>query len=403
MKHKIKVLLITPFYPFPEYANGVNKINYNLLKENSIYSMDIMSLVTREDSSYYKEENKFKNSKFYKLDFEQSNKYQVLLKWFFTSTPFNLLKYRKANNLVINKLIEIEKEYDVIHVSAPHLLPIINQLSISLLNKIILFPIDSFSLFTKRRIENELNFLKRIIYKIDYLKLRKLEISIYKKLKDVYFVADVDAKYINKIDSKIAAKFIPNGVDIDYFKKLNSQEEANTIIFTGNMSYAPNKDACNFLIEDILPLVKTQIPDIKLYLVGINADKEFLRINNKNIVVKGYVEDIRTYIDKSSLYISPLRFGSGIKNKVLEALSMSKIVIGTDTSFDAIYIEDKESCIKVSQNPQEIANSIVKTLKHIEEYRHIETNARKIIEEKYSWDRISLQYGELYENSISNR
>lgn len=400
MKYKIKVLLITPFYPFPEYANGVNKINYNLLKENNIYSMDMISLVTQEDSSYYKEENKFKNSKFYRLDFQQSNKYQVLLKWFFTSTPFNLLKYRKANNLIINKLIELEKEYDVIHISAPHLLPIINQLPVSLLHKIILFPIDSFSLFTKRRIENELNFLKKIVYKIDYLKLKKLEISIYKKIKDIYFVSDVDAKYINKIDSKINARFIPNGVDIDYFKKLNLQEESNTIIFTGNMSYAPNKDACNFLIEEILPLVKKQIPDIKLYLVGINADKEFSQIENKHIVVKGYVEDIRTYIDKASLYISPLRFGSGIKNKVLEAMAMSKIVIGTGVSFDGIK-GLLNSYIEVSGNKKEIAERLIDLLNNPS--TDVQKNARQLIEKNYSWKYIQKIYGEAYENRISNK
>jgi glycosyltransferase involved in cell wall biosynthesis len=78
-------------------------------------------------------------------------------------------------------------------------------------------------------------------------------------------------------------------------------------------------------------------------------------------------------------------------------------VIGTDVSFDAIDVEDKKNTVKISHEPKEITNTIVEILKNINEYKYIETNARKTIEEQYSWDGVSLQYGELYENSISNR
>jgi glycosyltransferase involved in cell wall biosynthesis len=399
MINKIKVLLISPFYPFPEYANGVNKINYNLLNDNDIYTVDILSLVNEEDTSYYKEEKKFNNSKFYKLDFKQENKYKILLKWFFTVTPFNLLKYRKANDIIVDKLLNIENKYDIIHISAPHLMPIVDKLPDSLLKKIILFPIDSFSLFTKRRIENESNILKKIIYKIDYLKLEKLEISVYEKISNIYFVSDVDAKYINIINPELHTKFIPNGVDIDYFKELNLEKENNSIIFTGNMSYAPNKDACNFLINDIVPIVKEKIPDIKVYIVGINADKEFSHIQDNNNIIKGYVDDIRLYIDKASLYISPLRFGSGIKNKILEAMSMSKSVIGTQISFDGIRC-DENSCFLVEYDKNKFANKIIELL--LNPKQNVGINARELIEKEYSWKHIQNKYGEVYENRISN-
>ena len=168
------------------------------------------------------------------------------------------------------------------------------------------------------------------------------------------------------------------------------------------MAYGPNEDAALFLIEEIYPLVKKEI-DIKLYIVGQRPTEKIKRYQCQDIIITGFVDDIRTYIDKCSLYISSLRYGSGIKNKVLEAMAMSKIVIGTDVSFDAIDVEDQKSCIKISHEAKEITNVITKILKNIDEYKNIEIDARKIIEKKYSWDGISLQYGEVYENSISNR
>lgn len=75
------------------------------------------------------------------------------------------------------------------------------------------------------------------------------------------------------------------------------------------MAYGPNEDAALFLIEEIYPLVKNKI-DIKLYIVGQRPTEKIKKYQSENIIVTGFVEDIRTYIDKASLYISPLRYGS---------------------------------------------------------------------------------------------
>jgi len=401
MNNKLKVLLITPFYPFPEYANGVNKINVNLLLENDIYNMDILSLVSKDDKKFHDNENKFKNSKFYKIDFMHENKYLLLTKWLLGKLPFNLTKYEKIHQKVIDSINSLENNYDVIHISTPHLLPIIDKLSTNILEKIILFPIDSFTLFTQRRMEQEKNILKKVLYQIDYNRLKKVELNIYSKLNKVYFVSDTDANFVNNFNDSLKTQYIPNGVDIDYFIRNESIEiKSNSLIFTGNMSYAPNKDACEFLINDILPILIKKIPDIRLYIVGINADKEFKNVKSDNIIIKGFVEDIREYISQASIYISPLRFGSGIKNKILEAMSMSKIVIGTDISFESIKGIDN-SYIKTSIDKNEFANSIIKILKN-PDYK-IGENARELILEKYSWKYIQKQYGKVYENCINNK
>ena len=88
------------------------------------------------------------------------------------------------------------------------------------------------------------------------------------------------------------------------------------------MGWYPNEDSVLYFAEEILPLIKKEIPSLKFFIVGSNTSKKIQRLNggNNGIEITGRVEDIRSYIDKSSAYIVPLRIGSGTRIKILEAL-----------------------------------------------------------------------------------
>lgn len=392
-----KVLIVSSSFPYPEYKDGLAKINYNLLIRSFNYKADLLCI---EDTKIVP----IKDIKIFSIPLlKQLNKFKLLSKWLLTFKPFNVIKYEHYLQHLAQQLNEIHQNYDVLHVSSPFFAPLIEFVSKDIQEKMILFPIDSLSLFTQRRIQKEKQFIKKLAFRFDLFKCMKFESEYYQKYNKVVFVSDVDSEYVKKLNQNINTHFIPNGVDIDFFKKNDEREiEHNSLIFTGDMAYGPNEDAALFLIEEIYPLVKKEL-DIKLYIVGQRPTEKIKKYQSQDIIITGFVDDIRTYIDKASVYISPLRYGSGIKNKVLEAMSMSKIVIGTDVSFDAINVEDKKNIIKISHEPQEIASKIVEILKNIDEYKNIEINARKTIKDQYSWDGVSLQYGELYENSISNR
>lgn len=392
-----KVLIVSPSFSYPEYKDGLAKINYNLLIRSFNYKADLLCI---EDTKIVP----IKDIKIFSVPLLNSlSKCELLTKWLLTSKPFNVIKYEHNLALLVEKINEIHKDYDILHISSPFFAPLIDFVSKDVQKKMILFPIDSLSLFTQRRIEKEKQFIKRLAFKLDLYKCIKYESEYYQKYNKVVFVSDVDADYVKKLNHDINTHFIPNGVDINFFKKNDDRKiEYNSLIFTGDMAYGPNEDAALFLIQEIYPLIKKEI-DIKLYIVGQRPTEKIKQYKSKDVVITGFVDDIRAYIDKAALYISPLRYGSGIKNKVLEAMAMSKIVIGTDVSFDAINIEDKNNAVKISHKLQEIVTTIVGILENIDKYRNIEENARKTIEEQYSWDGISLQYGEFYEDSISNR
>ncbi len=155
-------------------------------------------------------------------------------------------------------------------------------------------------------------------------------------------------------------------------------------------------------IHRVLPRIKKVLPDIKLYLVGKNPQEKLMKIGkqDKNIIVTGFVQDVRPYIDKATLSVSPVMKSCGILNKVLEAMAMEKAVVGTKFSFygikDSIH---RESMIAVNDD-EEFANWIIRLMKYEKLRENIGRNARKLVRNLYTWDITAQRVEILYRQSI---
>lgn len=395
--YKPKVLIVSPSYPYPEHKDGTSKIIANLLCKNPYYTSDIIYLdLFSETPSHFTPENRA----FYKISGTPVKTMLTIFNWIFSANPYNVQKYTPYIKILTEKILSLETQYDVIHISTPFFTPIIHLLPEHIRSKTILFPIDSLTLYTKRRLACEPFGLNKLCLFYDYLKCRDFEKTNYAFSKKTVFVSPQDAFEVRLLNSKINSICIENGVDIDYFSPyISSIPPANSLVFTGNMSYAPNKDAALFLIKEIFPLVKAKISNLKVFIVGSSPDDELMSLQSDDVIVTGFVDDIRKFMSSSTLYISPLRFGSGMKNKVLEAMSMGLQVIGSQISFEGIEVRDKIDCIRInSLSPLDFSREIITSLANPGRVTHIGENARKKIIKSYSWDSIRKKYGQLYEH-----
>jgi glycosyltransferase involved in cell wall biosynthesis len=404
MSERIKVLIISPFYPFPEYKDGIRKIIYNLIKfkpEN--IQITILSLCEETDKDFFYLEDAFSDVRFEKIFYKDKPHKYYILEWLFSSLPVGCIKFKSYWEKLADFVNSEGRYYDVIHIETPFLAPVMRLINENLRQKLMLFPHDSLTMFVERRLRVEKSLLKRFAYKLELQKAKKLESGVYSKYKEVVFVSDMDANYVKNLNPEINSLYIPNGVDIEYFSPQGEGlVEKNSLIFTGNMTYEPNRQAALFLINEVMPLLTRKLPDAKLYLVGINS--EYLKaFENENVIVTGFVKDIRKYIAKAKLYVSPLPFGSGIKNKVLEAMSMGKVVLGTPVSFEGIDgMENGKNAVVIDSMDSKIWGE--KIFYYMQtDLGTIGDEARKLIERHFSWKEIVKRYGELYANSLSNR
>jgi glycosyltransferase involved in cell wall biosynthesis len=180
-------------------------------------------------------------------------------------------------------------------------------------------------------------------------------------------------------------KIVPNLVDTDFFYFSNlSNVRKNTVAFVGNMKYPPNHDAIRYFVERVWPLITEHLPDAKLLVIGDCSRKLTKELSDvKNIVITGYVEDIRQYLKEAALFVAPIRMGSGVNFKVLQALSMGIPVVCSTVANDGIF-GNEEAGIFVEDDPQNFAERVVEISTKYDEYNECRKEARNFIVREYS-------------------
>jgi glycosyltransferase involved in cell wall biosynthesis len=176
-------------------------------------------------------------------------------------------------------------------------------------------------------------------------------------------------------------------VDTDFFRPIPGEPvKPNSLVFTGSMDWAPNEDGILYFAEKILPLIKAEIPDLTLSIVGRSPSAKIkaLAQNDQSVFVTGRVDDIRPHIQRGSVYIVPLRIGSGTRLKIFEAMAMGKPIISTTLGAEGLPITHGRD-IMLADEPKTFAQKTIDLLKDNAERERLGQSARKLVEEKYSW------------------
>ena len=217
---------------------------------------------------------------------------------------------------------------------------------------------DIFSYGMKRRADIA-SPLKRPIYNMEYRRLRRYEAAIFDDfdVRTIISEADRDLFPHEKRDEIL---IIPNGVDHEKYHPMDGEKRYD-LVFTGNMSYAPNVNAVEYLANEILPIVWKTLPDVKLYIAGATPDPKVKRVASERIIVSGWLDDIRDAYAQSRVFIAPMRIGTGLQNKLLEAMSMRLPAITSPLANASLGAQPDEE-ILVGSNAAEIAQHIITLL-----------------------------------------
>ncbi len=173
-------------------------------------------------------------------------------------------------------------------------------------------------------------------------------------------------------------------------------------MLVGNYDYRPNADAAIVLITRILPLVRAQIPDVTVEIVGPNPPAALISLAGEGVEVTGYVSDVRTYLAKAGCCVAPLTLGSGIQNKILEAMAMGVPVITTPVGCEAIAARPGEN-ILVGTDPTELAECAIKLLQNEAMRTQLSEAGRQLVQRAHSWSSAAAQYEALYNEVRAER
>lgn len=199
-------------------------------------------------------------------------------------------------------------------------------------------------------------------------------------------VTDTDEKALRKVCPAANAVTIPNGVDTEYFSPMDLPEDYPSLIFEGNMSFGPSVDAICYFHSEIFPSIKRQLPETKLWIVGKDPAQAVLDLRSDDVTVTGFVDDVRPYLDRASLFICPMRKGAGIKNKLLQAWAMGKAVVATPIALAGLRAEAGLN-IAVGDSAQQFSSEVLRLLNDRAARDSLGERGRKTALELYGWSR----------------
>ena len=240
---------------------------------------------------------------------------------------------------------------------------------------------DVFSYGMKRR-RDIANFLTRPVFNMEYKRLCRYEATVFDAFDVKTIISEPDRDLIPH-PKKDEILIIPNGVDHEFFKP-QQQEKKYDIVFTGNMSYAPNVNAVDYLSNEILPIVWKQIPEAKMYIAGATPDPKVKKAASDHIIVSGWLDDIRDAYAQSRVFIAPMRIGTGLQNKLLEAMSMGLPAITSPLANASLGAKPNEE-ILVGNNAEELAQHIITLLTDQEKASQIAQAGFDFTNRVYDW------------------
>lgn len=311
------------------------------------------------------------------------------------------------NKFTNNKLPELSKiirdklktiRPDLVHIEGPALAPLLADIDFNIpkvlsVHDSLWLRYSEFARFS--------GLIKRMFYSLKSFKAKRFEAQWYTRADRIVVTSKADAGALSLLIPSEKVVTIPNGVDLDYYTYKPSPEPGR-IVFTGNMGWPPNIDGVKYFAEKVFPYIKKKISNAKFWIVGANPAPDVNNLERiSGIHVTGTVPDIRPWVWKASVYVSPLRYGMGCKNKILEAMALGAPIVATPKSLTGIPLSHREHLL-IAEGPYEMAEAVCMLLVNKTKGKSLSQKARQYVEENYSWDVIASRFARIYTELLNN-
>ena len=381
----MKLLFLANRVPYPPYRGDKLKI-FNLARRlKDRHELVLLTFAqTEEDLTYKAELEKI----FKEVHFIYLPKWKSALGCLggvLSNVPLQVLYFQSS--AMRSKLKEVLKAhtFDAVHVQHLRMSPYMAHMKD--IPRILDLP-DAFSLYWERRKAVKRSLLTTIFENIEQKRVLGYE-PILKEYDMSLVCSQEDLEYMCKTHKTTNLRLLPNGVDMTTFAAGgHDYGHNNTLLFTGNMDYAPNVDAVGYFAESILPLIRAKMPDVKFVIAGQRPVPKVLALANDFITVTGFIKDLAAMYNTGSVVVAPLRFGAGTQNKVLEAMAMGIPVVCSNIGFAGLGIKSGEGAV-MQTDPEAFANSVIDLLSSEEERRHVGTAGMRVISTRFDWDAIT--------------
>ncbi|MCB0737963.1 MAG: glycosyltransferase [Bacteroidetes bacterium] len=243
---------------------------------------------------------------------------------------------------------------------------------------------DAFSIGMMRQ-SSDTSFPFNHIYKQESKRLKAYEAQIFHDFDVCTIISEQDREHI-KASHQEEIKIVPNGVDTDFFWYCeDGVSKTSDVLFLGNMSYYPNVKAAEYLAEHIYEPMAANNKNFVTTIAGANPAAHLLKLNAGNLKVLGWVDDVVEVYHSARVFVAPLFHGSGMQNKILEAMACGIPIITTTQTNNAINAKPEVE-ILIADTEEEMHAHIHRLKQDTEYYNALRANARRFVVQNFSWE-----------------
>jgi sugar transferase (PEP-CTERM/EpsH1 system associated) len=224
----------------------------------------------------------------------------------------------------------------------------------------------------------------RAIYSREGTTLRSFEKKVLALCDQSMFTSMTEFRICKQLAPDARAMVLSNGVELK--RERQAAGRRNTVVFVGSMDYFPNIDAMLYFTREILPLIRREIPDVHLSIVGRNPTSQVQALSRlKNVTVTGGVEHVDPYLNDAAVSVIPLRIARGIQNKILESMAHGVPVVTSRVALDGIAAKPGRDVL-VADEPDSFAEKTVALLRDRKVRDQLAANAFALVQKEYRWE-----------------
>jgi glycosyltransferase involved in cell wall biosynthesis len=239
---------------------------------------------------------------------------------------------------------------------------------------------------------------RRLFERYDQVRLRLYQSRAIRSADRVFVCAAKDRQRLGSRNIVV----IPNGAVVPP-QILPDESDGKTLLCAGSLSYGPNVDGLRFFMRETLPLIRSQIPDVRLLIIGRTPEEEVLKLQDgERIQVVGNVPAVEPFYRRATISLVSLRIAGGTRLRILEAFALGRAVVSTSIGCEGLEVTNGQH-ILISDDPRQFADSCVALLRRPELRRALVRAARKVVEEKYKWESIERKVGMTAEDLMRER
>lgn len=381
----MKILLLTNKPPWPPHDGGA-QATLNMIQGLSYFGaqLTVLYMNTLKHHTQIDEipENYRKMASFYSVNINTGIKaFDITKNLFFSREPYNLKRFE--SDTFNNKLKELfNNEYDIVQLEGISLYFYLDTIRAFSKSTVVLRAHNIENKIWSGISSSERNLLKKIYYRIISGRLLKLEKSIIVKFDALVTISHIDLEWFRNIGIRIPSISVPAGIDFS-IPAVPVRKGEKRIGFLGSLDWTPNILGLKWFIKNVWPVVSQRSPETTLHIAGRNGNKNLPALfSGRNIIYYGEVENSTDFIDDKTIMITPIFAGSGIKIKVMEAMSRGKVVIATTGAVEGIDICPGKN-ILIADSIKEYSENLFNALNDELLRINIGNEAFKVVHDKY--------------------